>query len=98
MRESQLRGIPGTGISQHLSSSFQAYLRSIRSLRRLLYPYPKDIPSPLDLGKTLRLSARAFRSALRLPSTRLVQFIGVRALIGRVAAARAPPDPARLAG
>lgn len=38
---------------------------------------PKGIPSSSDLGRTLRLSARAFRSALRLPSTRVVQFIGI---------------------
>lgn len=59
--------------------------------------YPKGIRSPSDHDKTLRLSTRAFKSVLQLPSTCVVQFIGVRALIRR-AAARAPPGLARLAG
>lgn len=64
---------------------FRVYLRGIRSSRSdSSYEgiYQRWLRSP-------RLSARAFRSALRLPSARMVQFIGVQAPRSR--ACCAPP-------
>lgn len=78
--------------SQHLFP-FACVLTRYPIIAAITLRIPK-VSCPQILGKTLRLTARAFRSALRLPSTCVVQFIGVRALIGRDVA-RAPPGLSR---